>query len=347
MAMVFSLKETTLAISLPKDLALELYRRMRLIRRFEERVAELVDANEIAGICHEYVGQEAVAVGVCAALAQDDIITSTHRGHGHIIAKGGEVKFMLAELFGRTGGYNRGRGGSMHIADLGLGIFGANGIVGAGAPMACGAAYRFKLAGQKRVAVPFFGDGAINQGVLHEALNLGAIWHLPVVYICENNMYAITTPLREVTKRPPHERARAYGMEGSVADGMDVQAVYEAALHAVQAARDGLGPSFLEFETYRYVGHYTAEKLMKTSYRTDAEIETWRLRDPIQRWGRRLVDAACASEADLERIHQSVEEELDDAFVFATQSPLPDARTALDHVYHTTYAGLPAPGYEP
>ncbi|RZJ02213.1 MAG: thiamine pyrophosphate-dependent dehydrogenase E1 component subunit alpha, partial [Haliea sp.] len=232
---------------------------MRLIRRFEERVAEQVDANEIAGVCHEYIGQEAVATGVCAALRDDDVITSTHRGHGHIIAKGGKVRYMLAELFGRTTGYNQGRGGSMHIADMRIGIFGANGIVGAGAPMACGAAYRFKRAGDDRVAVPFFGDGAINQGVLHEALNLGAIWNLPVVYVCENNMYAITTPLREVTKLPPHERARAYGMPGIVADGMDVQAVYEATREAVRRARAGEGPSFLEFETYRYVGHYTAE----------------------------------------------------------------------------------------
>lgn len=335
-----------MAIAIPKTLALDLYRRMRLIRRFEERVAELVDENEIAGVCHEYVGQEAVAVGVCAALERDDIITSTHRGHGHIIAKGGDVKRMLAELFKRVNDYNRGRGGSMHIADFSLGIYGANGIVGAGAPMACGAAYQFKLAHQNRVAVPFFGDGAINQGVLHEALNLGSIWHLPVVFVCENNLYAISTPLKEVTKLAPHERARAYGMESQVVDGMDVQAVYAAALAAVKRARNGGGPSFLEFETYRYVGHYTAEKYMKTSYRTPAEIDSWRARDAIFSWGKRLIEAGYASEEDIEQLNQSVEAELAAAVEYAKQSPQPDPKTALDYVYHTTYPGLPAWGFE-
>ncbi len=333
-------------VHLPPELATGLYHRMRLIRRFEERVAAQVDANEIAGVCHEYVGQEAVATGVCAALRDDDIITSTHRGHGHIIAKGGQVRYMLAELFGRTTGYNKGRGGSMHIADMRIGIYGANGIVGAGAPMACGAAYRFKRAGLDRVAVPFFGDGAINQGVLHESLNLGAIWNLPVVYACENNMYAITTPLREVTKLPPHERARAYGMPAHAVDGMDVQAVYDATRSAVQRAREGLGPTFLEFETYRYVGHYTAEKMMKLNYRTTAEIDTWRKRDAIENWGRRLVEANICDEAAIAAANQSVEDELDEAFTFAKESPHPDAKSALDHVYETTYAGFPAWGYE-
>lgn len=335
-----------LPVHLSRDLAARLYHRMRLIRRFEERVAEQVDANEIAGVCHEYVGQEAVATGVCAALRDDDIITSTHRGHGHIIAKGGKVRYMLAELFGRTTGYNKGRGGSMHIADMRIGIYGANGIVGAGAPMACGAAYRFKRAGLDRVAVPFFGDGAINQGVLHESLNLGAVWNLPVVYVCENNMYAITTPLREVTKLPPHERAKAYGMPAQQVDGMDVQAVFEATKEAVQRARAGDGPTFLEFETYRYVGHYTAEKHMKTNYRSSEEIAIWRKRDAIETWGRRLVEGGLCAAGEIDSANQSVEDELDEAFTFAKASPHPEAEDALDHVYETTYAGMPAWGYE-
>lgn len=336
-----------MSVSLSSPLAQNLYRQMRLIRRFEERVAEQVDANEIAGVCHEYVGQEAVATGVCAALREDDVITSTHRGHGHIIAKGGKVRYMLAELFGRTTGYNKGRGGSMHIADMGIGIYGANGIVGAGAPMACGAAYRFKREGLSRVAVPFFGDGAINQGVLHESLNLGAIWHLPVVYVCENNMYAITTPLRDVTKLPPYVRAKAYGMPSELVDGMDVQAVFEATRAAVQRAREGGGPTFIECETYRYVGHYTAEKRMKTTYRTAEEIDAWRKRDAIANWGRRLVEAAICDDVAIGVANQSVEEELDEAFDFAKASPIPEAINALDHIYETTYAGFPAWGYEP
>jgi pyruvate dehydrogenase E1 component alpha subunit len=333
-------------IGVSKEAGAEFYRRMRLIRRFEETVVTLVDNNEVAGVTHEYVGQEAVAVGVCAALRDDDVITSTHRGHGHIIAKGGEVRFMLAELLGRSTGYNQGRGGSMHIADVGLGIYGANGIVGAGAPMACGAAYRFKRAGLDRVAVPFFGDGAINQGVLHEALNLGAVWNLPVVFVCENNLYAITTPLSQVSKVQPHERAPAYGMPGEVADGMDVQAVYEATRRAVARARAGEGPSFLEFRTYRYVGHYTAERLMKTNYRTAEEIAAWRERDAIETWGRRMIAAGHWSESDLAAANQAVEDLLAEGVAFARASPVPDPSTALDYMYAKTYPDTPAWGVE-
>ncbi len=333
-------------VKLKKDLAEHLYHRMRLIRRFEETIVKLVDNNEIAGVCHEYVGQEAVATGVCAALRPDDVITSTHRGHGHIIAKGGKVRYMLAELLGRSTGYNKGRGGSMHIADVSLGIYGANGIVGAGAPMACGAAYRFKRAASDRVAVPFFGDGAINQGVLHESLNLAAIWNLPVVFVCENNLYAITTPLRNSSKVQPHERAVAYGMPGEVFDGMDVEAVYDATAAAVKRARAGGGPTFLEFRTYRYFGHFTAERFMKTSYRTKAEIDEWRLRDPIDTWGRRMIEAGLWTEADREAANRTVEQELDEAVPFARESPWPDPSTALDYMYSTTYPDTPARGAE-
>lgn len=332
--------------TLPKELSHELYRRMRRIRRFEERVVEFVDSNEIAGICHEYIGQEAVAVGACAALRIDDVITSTHRGHGHIIAKGGETDKMLAELFGRATGYNKARGGSMHIVDFGLGIYGANGIVGAGAPMACGAAFAAKREGIDRVAMPFFGDGAINQGVLHESLNLAAIWHLPVVFVCENNMYAISTPLREVTKLPPHERAKAYGMPSVLVDGMDVQAVYDAASAAVQRAREGGGPTFIEAETYRYSGHYTAEKQMKTTYRSQEEILLWQKRDAVNAWGRRMVEVGLATEAEVAALDKEIDDELIASADFARNSPLPNPEDALNFVYNTTYPGLPAWGYE-
>lgn len=331
---------------LEKDLAERLYLRMRLIRRFEETVVKLVDDNEIAGVCHEYVGQEAVATGVCAALRPDDIITSTHRGHGHIIAKGAKVRHMLAELMGRITGCNKGRGGSMHIADVQLGIFGANGIVGAGAPIACGAAFRFKTAGAGTVAVPFFGDGAINQGVLHESLNLAAVWNLPMVFVCENNLYAITTPISEASKVQPHRRAAAYGMPGELVDGMDVEAVYKATAAAVARARRGGGPSFIEFSTYRYCGHQTAERFMNARYRTKAEVEEWRLKDPIEAWGQRMISHGLWTREELDEANLSIERELAEAVEFARASAWPEASTALDYVYHTTYPGLPAEGSE-
>ncbi|MDA1311558.1 MAG: thiamine pyrophosphate-dependent dehydrogenase E1 component subunit alpha, partial [Proteobacteria bacterium] len=231
------------------DPDIALYRRMRLLRRFEETAADLARSGEIVSAVHEYTGQEAVAVGVCSALGPDDVITSTHRGHGHILAKGGDPARMLAELLGQESGYNKGRGGSMHIADLDLGIFGANGIVGAGAPMACGAAYMFQMRGEPTVAVPFFGDGAVNQGVLLESFNLASMMTLPVVFVCENNGYAVTTPIGAVMKGEIHARAAGFGLAAAVVDGMNVRAVRDAAMRAVARARGGGGPSFLECDT--------------------------------------------------------------------------------------------------
>jgi TPP-dependent pyruvate/acetoin dehydrogenase alpha subunit len=307
--------------------AQELYRRMRLIRRFEERVVELVNANEIAGVTHEYIGEEAVAVGICSALRSDDIITSTHRGHGHVIAKGAEVARMYAELFGRTTGLNRARGGSMHIADVSLGIFGANGIVAAGAPIATGAAWAAREEGSDRVAVAFFGDGAVNQGVLHEAMNMATLWDLPVIFVCENNGYAVSLPQRDATAGEIVGRAQAYGMEAVQVDGMDVAAVVTAAEQAVARARAGEGPSFIECLTYRFVGHHTAERTMNLGYRTDAEIDEWRLRDPL------VVGAAGFSDAEREALDDDVERELEAAIAFARESPRPTVDSALDYVY--------------
>ena len=233
----------------------EWYRRMRRLRRFEMRAAELVGDGEIAGPVHEYIGEEAVAVGVCAALRADDVITSTHRGHGHILAKGGASDRMYAELLGRESGYNRGRGGSMHIADFSLGIYGANGIVGAGAPMACGAAFTFKVRGEDRVAVPFFGDGAMNQGVLLESFNLAVILRLPVVFACENNGFAITSSIDDMLGGDLVRRAEGFGLPARSVDGMDVRAVHAATVEAVGHARTGGGPTFLEFRTARYSVH--------------------------------------------------------------------------------------------
>jgi TPP-dependent pyruvate/acetoin dehydrogenase alpha subunit len=305
----------------------DLYRTMRTIRRFEERVVELVNANEIAGVTHEYIGEEAVATGVCATLRRDDVITSTHRGHGHLVAKGADVRRMMAELLGRTTGLNRGRGGSMHIADLGLGIYGANGIVAAGAPIATGAAWAAVQEGADRVAVAFFGDGGVNQGVLHEAMNLAALWTLPVVFVCENNGYAVSLASEHSTAGSIVGRAAAYGMPAVQVDGMDVEAVQAAAGEAVARARAGGGPSFLECRTYRFVGHHTAEATMKLGYRTDEEIERWRERDPL------LVLGARMDAAELGAIDAEVEALLDAAVEFARSSPRPDPDHALDYVY--------------
>jgi TPP-dependent pyruvate/acetoin dehydrogenase alpha subunit len=305
----------------------DLYRTMRTIRRFEERVVELVNANEIAGVTHEYIGQEAVATGVCAGLRPHDIITSTHRGHGHVIAKGTPPSRMFAELLGRVTGTNHGHGGSMHIADLSIGVYGANGIVAAGTPWAAGAAWAAVQEGSDRVAVSFFGDGGLNQGVLHETLTLAALWNLPVVFVCENNGYAVTMPSDRATAGSPVARAAAYGMPAGEVDGMDVEAVLAAAEGAIERARSGRGPSFLECRTYRFVGHHTAERAMSLRYRTDEEIDRWRTRDPLTLLGRKL------DLRTVERIDADVEQLLDEALAFARASDRPDVVAALDHMY--------------
>lgn len=328
---------------LDRDKLIALYRTMRLIRRFEERVVELVNRDEIPGVTHEYVGQEAVATGVCHALRPDDVITSTHRGHGHILAKGGDPRRMIAELMGKATGYNQGRGGSMHIADLSLGIYGANGIVGAGAPIACGAAFAARLQKSDRVAVAFFGDGGMNQGVVHEAMNLAAIWKLPVVFVCENNGYAISAPISQMAAvERLADRAAGYGMPGEVVDGMDVLAVHTATTRAVERARSGGGPTLLECRTYRFVGHFTAEKARGIKYRTDEEIAEWRKRDPVVTYPAWLkAEGIC----DPAQVDAEVEALLDEAVRFARESAFPAPEEALDGMYAVPYAGLPARGW--
>lgn len=311
------------------------YRTIRTIRRFEERVVTLVNENEIAGVTHEYIGQEAVATGVCAALRADDIVTSTHRGHGHLIAKGGDVGRMMAELLGRTTGLNRARGGSMHMADLSLGIYGANGIVAAGVPIAAGAAWAAADAGSDRVAVAFFGDGGVNQGVLMETLNLAVLWRLPLIFACENNGYAVTLAASDSTAGTPTMRAAAYGMRSSLVDGMDVESVFAATTAEVERCRAGEGPAFLEFPTYRFVGHHTAERTMGITYRSDEEIERWRTRDPLELAAARLDPAERAA------IDDEVEQRLDDAVAFARRSPRPPADEVLEFAYATM---TPRPG---
>jgi TPP-dependent pyruvate/acetoin dehydrogenase alpha subunit len=302
------------------------YRAMRTIREFEDWVATLATDGEIAGATHEYSGQEAVAVGVCGRLRADDIITSTHRGHGHLIAKGASVHAMMAELMGRATGLNRGRGGSMHAADLSLGILGANGIVAAGAPIAAGAAWAAKARGDA-VAVTFFGDGGVNQGVLAETMNLAAIWKLPLIFACENNGYAVTLRSDTAIAGSAVDRAAAYGMPAERVNGMDVRSVADASEVAVARARAGDGPSFLEFETYRFTGHNTGERYLGLSYRTDDEITGWRLRDPLDALGNDLPPGR-RDEIDDEVVHA-----LAAAVDAARADPVPDPDTAADFMY--------------
>jgi len=299
--------------------ALAMYQTMRTVRRFEQRATQLFGENKIWGTIHSYAGQEAVAAGVCAHLRDEDWITSTHRGHGHCIAKGADVGRMFAELLGRETGYCRGRGGSMHIADTSKGNLGANGIVGGGIPIAVGAGLTAKQLGQDRVAVAFFGDGGLNQGSFHEAANLAAIWRLPVLFVCENNQYAETNPVKDAFLiEDLSQRAVAYGMPGVRVDGQDIRATYDAAGEAVARARRGDGPTLLVAETYRYEGHYYGDPQV---YRTKDEIETWRSRDPLVIARSWIVGERLATEADLDAIDRAVDEEIERGVRFADESP--------------------------
>jgi len=325
---------------------IEWYRRMRLLRSFETYAGTLVESGEIVGAVHEYLGEEAVAVGVCAALRDDDIITSTHRGHGHILAKGGEPARMFAELLGRETGYNRGRGGSMHIADFSLGIYGANGIVGAGAPMACGVAHAFKLRGEPKVAVPFFGDGAMNQGVLLESLNLAVVLNLPVVFVCENNGYAVTSPVEEMTPGGVASRAAGFGLAADSVDGMDVRAVHAVAEEAVDRARSGKGPSFIECRTARYSVHNIAAGPRSPEHRDDAYLEDVFRRDPIERLAGELTRDGLWADSDREQIDAAIDREVEGSIAFARNSRRPEPSSALDFMYAATYPDFPARGWE-
>lgn len=304
-----------------------LYRTVRLIRRFEERAIELVRSGMIVGGIHPYTGQEAIAAGTCAALRRDDFITSTHRGHGHVLAKGADPARMLAELAGRTTGLNQGRGGSMHAADFGVGVLGANAIVGAAVPIAAGAAWAARRSGSDRVALTYFGDGAVSQGVVLEAFNLAALWRVPVVFVCENNGFATSTRVEEAVAGTITGRAAAFGIPAVTVDGMDPELVFAATEEAVARARDGAGPSLVECVTYRFDAHHTFEHVSRPRYRTDEEVAEGRLRDPLEIQGSRIPERT-RSEIDAE-----IESVLDDAVRFAEESPVPDPASALDFLY--------------
>jgi len=327
----------TLAAQYPREFLGRLYSEMRLIRRFEERAAELRNAGFIPGFLHPYIGQEAVAVGTCAALGPDDYITSTHRGHGHILARGGDPGRMYAELFARRDGYNKAKGGSLHIASIELGIVGANGIVGGGIPIAVGAGLALRQARRDGVVVTFFGDGASNQGAFHESLNLAALWRLPVLFVCENNLYGEFTPQhKHQTIRDIATRAAAYAVPGLIADGNDVLDVYRVVRQSADTARNGGGPALIECKTYRHRGHYEGDM---ARYRPPEEVARWLEADPLAAYRRRLVTDGLFTEAALAAVDQAVERRLDAAVEFAKASPHPAPEEAQEDVFVDSHDG--------
>lgn len=318
--------------NLPADLLKEWYYRMLMIRRFEEKINEKFLAGEIPGFVHLYIGEEATGVGVCSALRKTDYITSTHRGHGHTLAKGADVKRCMAELYGRKTGYCKGKGGSMHIADFSIGMLGANGVVGGGFNLAVGAALAVQLRKGDQVAVCFFGDGASNRGTFHEALNMAAVWKLPAVFVCENNQWASTTPLHEATAVTDIAvRASSYAMPSTIVDGNDVFAVYEAAVEAIERARQGGGPTLVECKTYRIKGHFVGDP---EQYRTREEvISQLEENDPLKNFLLRVQNEQLLGEQELVAIEEQVAAEIEEAVRFAETSPYPDPEEAFDDVY--------------
>ncbi|NPV85097.1 MAG: thiamine pyrophosphate-dependent dehydrogenase E1 component subunit alpha [Anaerolineae bacterium] len=320
-----------------KFFVLDVYRRIYLVREFELRAIEERRRGLIPGFIHSCVGEEATAVGACLALHQDDVITSTHRGHGHLLAKGGDPKYMMAELAARSSGYCKGRGGSLHIADFDLGILGANGIVGGGIPAAVGAALAFSLRKEKRVALSFFGDGATNQGSFHEAANMAGLWKLPVIFFCENNLYGEGTPQ---SKQAPlcdlAKRAESFCFPGVIVDGNDPLAVYEATREAVERARAGEGPTFIEGKTYRFRGHYEGDPQV---YRIPGELEEWQARDPIPTFRQRLIEQWSIAEDEIKQVEDSVQQQLNEAVAYASSAPIPQEEEALEGVYADIHGG--------
>jgi pyruvate dehydrogenase E1 component alpha subunit len=312
---------------------LDMYEQMAKIRAFEEQVDELYKGAKMPGLAHLYSGEEAVAVGVCQALDREDYITSTHRGHGHCLAKGASVDRMFAELLGKEVGYCRGKGGSMHIADQDTGNLGANAIVGGSAGIATGAAFSAKQRGTGQVAVCFFGDGALGQGLLYEAMNMASLWKLPVLYVCENNLYNEYTHYSETTAGEIAARARAFGIHTEVVDGQDVRAIYGTARRLVERARRGEGPAFLQCNTYRYYGHHVGD-INRAYYRSKEEEQEWRTqRDPLKTLADWLVGQKLTEESVIDRIQKDVEAEVQAGVQFALDAPYPDVSEVDEDVY--------------
>jgi acetoin:2,6-dichlorophenolindophenol oxidoreductase subunit alpha len=324
---------TNHALTLGRDQALHFYRQMVKIRLFEEAVNQLYLGAKMPGLAHLYIGQEAVAVGVCEALRQDDYITSTHRGHGHCLAKGANVDKMFAELLGKVDGYCRGKGGSMHIADQETGNLGANAIVGGSAGIATGAAMSAKMRGSSQVAVCFFGEGALGQGLLYEVMNMASLWKLPVIYVCENNQYNEYTNYRETTAGEVAERAKAFGIATETVDGQDIHLVHSTSLRLVERARNREGPAFLQCQTYRFHGHHVGD-IDRAYYRPKKEEEEWRSRrDPIGLLADWLQKSEMADRKLLEGMENDIQGEIKAAVDFALKAPHPDSAEVTQHVY--------------
>ena len=319
-------------MTLTTEKQLEMLRSMQTIRRFEERASDDYQAGAIYGVVHCYIGEEAVAVGVCAALNADDQIISTHRGHGHCLAKGADLNRMMAELYGRQTGYCKGKGGSMHIADFSIGMLGANGIVAGGIPIVTGAGLAAQLEGKGRVAVSFFGDGASNAGPFHESINIAATWKLPMLYVCENNLYSAGTIAADtLALSDVAARAAGYGIPGVVVDGNDVMAVYEAAEAAVNRARAGQGPTLIECKTYRWRGH--TERPGQEDPRPKEEIEEWRQRDPIGRFAANLMNQGILTKEAWQEMDAEILKAIEDAVKFSEESPFPKPEAAVEDIF--------------
>ena len=319
-------------MTLTTEKQIEMLRSMQTIRRFEERASDDYQAGAIYGVVHCYIGEEAVAVGVCSALNRDDQIISTHRGHGHCLAKGADLNRMMAELYGRQTGYCKGKGGSMHIADFSIGMLGANGIVAGGIPIVTGAGLAAQLEGKGRVAVSFFGDGASNAGPFHESINIAATWKLPMLYVCENNLYSAgTTAAETLALSDVAARAAGYGIPGVVVDGNDVMAVYEAAEAAVNRARAGQGPTLIECKTYRWRGH--TERPGQEDPRPKEEIEEWRQRDPINRFATNLMEHGILTEDAWQKMDAEILGAIEDAVKFSEESPFPEPEAAVEDIF--------------
>ncbi len=323
-------------MDLSRETLIKLYTTMATIRNFEERGIPETGQRAMSGSVHSSAGQEAVPTGVCAHLSDEDYIGSTHRGHGHCIAKGVDPKRMMAELFGRSTGTNKGKGGSMHIADMSKGMLGTNGVVGASIPLAVGAGLTSKLKDLKRVAVAFFGDGAANQGVLHESMNLASVWKLPVIFCCENNGYAQSTPVEyALSTANVSDRAAGYDMPGITVDGMDVFAVFDAAGQAVERARNGEGPTLLECRTYRFYGHTVFDNPL--TYRTKEEEDHWRAKDPLKLFRENVLPLGDITLEELDQIDQEAADLMEEAIKLADAGPLPET----DKIYEDVYVSYP------
>ena len=319
-------------MSIEQEMLIRMYRQMVTIRRFEEAIDDVYRRGLMPGLAHLYIGEEAVAVGACAALEPQDYITSTHRGHGHCIAKGSDIKKMMAEVMGKVDGYCRGKGGSMHIADFKIGMLGASGIVGGMIGIAAGAALSAKLQKSNKVVILFFGDGAANQGIVFETMNMAALWKLPLIYMCENNQFGEYSPWREVTSSERlADRGEPFGIPGQVVDGMDVLAVYEATKKVVGRARRGQGPSLIEAITYRYRGHHVGD--LKPKYRMEEEVEEWKRRDPIKRLRARLLEEEIPSEEEIVELEREAARTVEEAVEFGKNSPYPPIEELTAHVY--------------